>query len=361
MKTNFIYVFLVLLFTSCSSEGSEGTNSGSQLPGGNNGSGGNTSGWLIPISEVKDGGPGKDGIPSIDSPKFINPNEVTFLDDNDLVIGIEKNGIARAYPHVVLDWHEVVNDEFEGESITINYCPLTGTAFGWKSQSNGGKSTFGVSGLLYNANLILYDRNTDSNWSQLRLECVNGSLIGDTPDLVHVIETTWNTWKTLYPNTKVLSTETGFSRNYDQYPYGPYKTAHSYFLFQPSIINNALQNKVRVHAIIDKDKSKVFQFTNFTGGKTIKDEFNGINYLIVGNENLIFSYKLTGGQENLDFEYDFNSSQGVFFKDNEGNKWSVFGEALEGPRAGETLSPSRSVISYWFAIAVFYPNPEIYS
>ena len=348
------YSLVILLAIACS-----GNNENDTLPDNNTGT--STSGpWLIPISEVKDGGPGKDGIPSIDDPKFTTVSNAGFLTDDDLVIGIFYDGVAKAYAHSVLNWHEVVNDEIGGKFITINYCPLTGTAFGWESISNGEKSTFGVSGLLYNANLILYDRNTDSNWSQLKLECVNGELIEDKPSLLNVIETDWKTWKALYPNTKVLSTETGFSRNYGNSPYGDYATNHSRFIFTPSILNAALPNKERIYAIINEENSKVYQFSNFTNGKVIKDTFNGTNYLIIGNETLINGFELSSEHASLTFEYDLNGIDN-FIKDNEGNKWSVLGEAIQGPRTGEILSGAKSVMSYWFAIAAFYPNPEIYS
>ncbi len=347
-----------------SSDNNSGNNDDNSNNDGNTNNNNNTSSddWLIPISEVKDGGPGKDGIPSIDTPRFIDANDsgADFLSDEDLVIGIVKGDVVRAYPHLILDWHEIVNDNLNGNLITINYCPLTGTAFGWRSTSNGQGSKFGVSGLLYNTNLILYDRNTDSNWSQLKLKCVNGSLIGDEPLLENVIETDWGTWKELYPNTKVLSLETGFSRNYGNYPYSDYKTNHDFFIFSASPSNDALPNKERIHAIIDQDVSKVYQFSKFNGGKVIKDIFNGKNILVVGNENLIYSFELDATQTNLNFEYDFNNSA-TFFKDDEGNKWSIFGEAIEGPRLGEVLKVKKSVISFWFAIAAFYPNPEIYT
>lgn len=316
--------------------------------------------WNIPIDEVRDGGPGKDGIPSIDNPQFINVSDATFLSDEDLVVGILKDGEARAYPHIILDWHEVVNDEINNNFFTLNYCPLTGTAFAWESASNNERTTFGVSGLLYNANLILYDRSTDSNWSQLRLECVNGELINEEPKLYSVVETDWITWRTLYPDTKVLSLETGFSRNYGVSPYGDYATNNDRFIFRPDITNAALPNKERVYAIIDDNKSKVYQFSDFNDGKTIVDRFNNEDYLIVGNDDLIYGFKLEGDQTNLTFEMSLGDNPEVFFIDNENNKWSVFGEAIEGPRTGEFLTPVKSVISYWFAIAAFYPNPEVY-
>jgi hypothetical protein len=206
----------------------------------------------------------------------------------------------------------------------------------------------------------LYDRNTDSNWSQIRLECVNGELISQKPILFNVVETTWNIWKTLYPNTKVLSLQTGFSRQYGVYPYGDYAVNNERFIFSPSIFNNDLPNKERVYAIIDDNKSRAYQFSKFSTGKVIKDTFNSKTYLVAGNQSLIYAFELTGDYINLNFEYDFNSSEGVFFKDDEGNKWSVFGKAIDGPRAGETLKGAKSVVSYWFALAVFYLNPSIY-
>lgn len=362
MKKNVFYLFVCsLLLISCSSSDINNDTG----PSGNDGTSGNDGGtsfnqWLIPISQVKDGGPGKDGIPSIDNPNFTSVNNANFLSDNDLVVGVVMDNEAKAYPHIILDWHEVVNDEINGTPLTLNYCPLTGTAFGWESVTNGTKTTFGVSGLLFNANLILYDRSTNSNWSQLRLECVNGSLIRHKPTLINVVETNWKTWKMLYPNTQVLTRQTGFSRSYGTSPYGDYSTNNNRFIFRPEITNSALPNKDRVYAIIDGGKSKVYQFSNFNNGNIIRDSFNGTNYLIVGNRDIIYGFKLSSEHANLTFEYDFSGSE-AFFKDNEGNKWNIFGKAIEGQRTGETLLGAKSVMSYWFAIAAFYPNPEIYS
>lgn len=363
MKTKIFYLFMMaLVITSCSGGGSDDT-----LPDPDNNTGNpppiNTSpDWLIPRDEVKDGGPGKDGIPSLDSPKFVNASDsgASFLADEDLVVGVVIGDDIKAYPHAILDWHEIVNDVIGSDFITINYCPLTGTAFGWKSMADGVNTTFGVSGLLYNTNLILYDRKTGTNWSQLKLQAVNGSLIGDVPLLVNVVETTWKTWRTLYPNTKVLSLDTGFSRNYNNYPYGDYKTNQNFFIFTPSPLNSALPNKERLYAIMDENVAKVYQFQKFSGGKAIKELFNGKEYLVVGNENIINSFELTGNHSNLIFTYSFTNGE-QFFKDNEGNKWSVFGKAIEGPRTGEVLKTSKSVVSFWFAIAAFYPNPVIYN
>ena len=356
MKRIVLLIFGII--TACS------TSSNNEMPNDltNNSNNGTNQEWLIPINEIKDGGPGKDGIASIDVTKFDSAEFQTFVQNNELVVGVIYNGEARAYPHAILNWHEIVNDAFNNEVVTINYCPLTGTAFGWKGIANDETTTFGVSGLLYNTNLILYDRNTDSNWSQMRLQCVNGNLIGDSPEIINVVETNWLTWKSMYPFSEVLSRESGHYdlQHYDRYPYGNYMENNNLFLFNVNPLNSTLPHKERVFAIIHNDKSKAYQFSDFEEGNAIIDSFNGKNYLVVGNENIINAFDLSDNYSNLNFEYCFDYTE-TFFKDNEGNDWSIFGEAISGSRIGEKLSPTKSVVGFWFAIAAFYPNPDIYS
>jgi len=354
---NLFLIALLLIFLSCSSDENlvivgDGDVNDSVV----------TATWTVPIDEVFDGGPGKDGIPSIDNPIFLEAGEAEvegYMNDDDLVIGIVKENVAKAYPHRILDWHEIVNDDVFGEKITISYCPLTGTAFGWKSFVDNKFTEFGVSGLLYNTNLILYDRESGSYWSQLKLECINGKFIGSSPETVNIIETTWGVWKEMYPSTKILSDKQGFSRNYAEYPYGGYKEDDSFLYFPVSKSNSSIPNKNRVHAIIQGNSAKVFEFSSFGDGKTIKSEFLSDKILIVGNPKMINSYILGPQHANLIFEYDFSTPE-HYFKDNEGNKWNVLGVAVDGPRIGEELVSTNSLMSYWLAIPPFFSNIEIY-
>ena len=149
--------------------------------------------WSIPTDDVRDGGPGKDGIPSVDNPQFSTAGEASYLSDNDLVIGMVNGTQVKAYPHPILDWHEIVNDELDGIAVAMTYCPLTGSGIAWDCELDGERTTFGVSGLLFESNLIPYDRKTNSNWSQMRLDCVNGPLQGQKINTFPIIETTWGT------------------------------------------------------------------------------------------------------------------------------------------------------------------------
>lgn len=314
--------------------------------------------WSIPISEVLDGGPGKDGIPALINPNFSPVQNINYLRDTDLVLGIKNGGDIRAYPHAILDWHEIVNDNLGDISVAITYCPLTGTGIGWNRIIKGNETTFGVSGLLYNTNLIPYDRETDSNWSQILNESVNGELLGEKADLIKLFETDWRTWKNLFPNSQVLSINTGFSRTYGISPYGDYNTNNDRFLF-PVPKDGRLPSKQRVHAIVDGTDAKAYKFFDFENGNSIiRDIFKGKEYIIVGNPNFIVSFEMMGELAALDFEYVHNGSEALL-QDNEGTVWNVFGEAISGPRQGQSLGDSAAFMGMWFSIPAFYTT-ELY-
>jgi len=317
--------------------------------------------WLIKKSEIFDGGPGKEGIPSVDNPQFTNIGGSSYLLDNDLVIGIKVGGVLRAYPHPILDWHEIVNDEINGKKLAITYCPLTGSAIAWNRQGIVSNSTFGVSGLLYNSNLIPYDRGSGSNWSQMRLQCVNGSLIGREIETSKIIETTYKTWRETYPTSKLLSTNTGFGRQYGVYPYGGYKTSGD-LIFPVSNEDNRLHKKERVLGLIAGGQTMAFVINSFSADVSVKNvTFGGEEFVVIGSsgKNFAAAYKrkLDDGTT-----LEFTITQGglpLVMMDNEGTKWDIFGEAIEGPRAGESLKQAKAFIAYWFGWAAFYPNSLI--
>lgn len=318
--------------------------------------------WLIPINEVYDGGPGKDGIPALVNPFFINAAEATYLSDNQLVLGFKGENEVRAYPHSILDYHEIINDDIGNHSIAIVYCPLTGTGIGWDRTINGTKTTFGVSGLLYNTNLIPYDRLTNSNWSQMLLKCVNGELSGNTPSTYNLIETTWGSWKKMYPSTKVVSSNTGYSRNYNVYPYGSY-LSNSLLLFPVSNQDERLPMKERVLGIIISGEAKAYSIENFgTNSSLINDVFEGVELSIIGNKTdnfvLAFNRELSGTVLNFQIIQD---ELPAIMIDDEGTTWDVFGNAMSGPRAGQKLESITQFMGYWFSWGAFYPNIDVYA
>lgn len=318
---------------------------------------GPASDWLIPSDEVLDGGPGKDGIPSVDNPQFDNATDVTFLNDNDLVVGIIHDGIAKAYPHPILDWHEIVNDNLSGISYALTYCPLTGTGIAWNRNVNGTITTFGVSGKLYNTNLMPYDRATDSYWSQIRLDCVNGENIGTATNTFPVIETTWATWKAAYPNSSVMNLETGFSRNYSNYPYGDYRTNHNNLIFPVSPIDDRLPAKERALLVISNNTQKVYSIELFGDGRVIEDNIDGIDIVVIGSKTDNYIVALEKVElSNLTFTAD---QLPVVATDQNGNKVTLDGSIMEGPLQNTQVKTMNSFIGYYFSLAAFYAV-EIY-
>ena len=353
-----IGIGVILLFMGCDTTEKVGLSS----------PGGSSNNWLIPKNLVLDGGPGKDGIPALDQPELIEASQATYLDDSDLVIGYVNGTTARAYPHKILDWHEIINDKVNDHLVAITYCPLTGTAIGWEREYGGRTTTFGVSGLLYNTNLMPYDRATNSTWSQIRLQSVNGSLIGTDAITFPVVETTWGTWKSFYPNTQVVSTNTGHSRNYSRYPYGDYRTSSS-LLFNVTKNDTRLPAKERVLGIIADGQVKVYQFKNFAANPIITDVFLGNNYTIVGTEAenfiVVFEEKVINNEvlifePTADFKNNSKFGDAEILVDQFGNTWDIFGLAVKGPNQGERLVPAKSFIGYWFSWAPFYSSPRIF-
>ena len=321
----------------------------------------NSEGWSIDRSNVYDGGPGKDGIPAISNPKFSPASAIEYLDFDDLVVGIKIGDEIKAYPHPVLDWHEIVNDEVNGEKIALTYCPLTGSALGWGRVINGNTTTFGVSGLLYNNNLIPYDRGTNSNWSQMEIECVNGPLRGESPQLYSVVETTWKNWKEAYPDSKVLTTSTGYKKPYGNYPYGDYRSSEK-LLFPLTHQDDRLHRKARVLGVNINGVKKAYPIGEFPGTVAVReDNLNGIDIIIVGSSSRKFAVAFEAhlnGNSDIEFKSEREDWE-IILKDDLGNKYNIFGEVVSGPNKGESLNRVRSYIAYWFAWAAFNPDTQL--
>ncbi|RLD20921.1 MAG: hypothetical protein DRI69_05270 [Bacteroidetes bacterium] len=324
--------------------------------------------WSIPLNEVRDGGPGKDGIPALENPEMITANQATYIDDDDLVIGYIHGDEVRAYPHKILDWHEIINDEINGLKVAITYCPLTGTAIGWNRTYDGKSTTFGVSGLLYNSNLMPYDRTTNSTWTQQGLLSVNGPLRGTEVRTFQVLETKWSTWQAMYPQTTVVSLNTGHSRNYQQYPYGSYRETDG-LIFSVSTLDDRLPQKERVHGVIVNGNVKVYRVKSFTSKSIITENIHGEDIVVVGSTNLNFvvSFKqkeLNGEVLELGVvnkgDIGINDGPSIVLKDQFNNEWDLFGRAISGPDQGAQMEPTNSFIGFWFSWAPFYANPEIY-
>ncbi len=237
---------------------------------------------LIDESEILSGGPGKDGIPSIDNPQFVSLAEANFLNDDDIGLGLVVDGDVRFYPYQILVWHEIVNDIIAGVPVAVTYCPLCRTGVVYNRRVDGEVLEFGVSGKLWQSNLLMYDRNSNTDaeslWSQVLGTAVVGPRSGQKLKIVRSDTVRFGDWKKEYPNTKILSKETGVLRAYGTDPYGSYYESED-VSFGANFSDGRLHPKEFVLGIEVKGEFKAYPLGELNVGVTV-DSFAGSEILI---------------------------------------------------------------------------------
>lgn len=278
------------------------------------------SGASIPADEIHHGGPPRDGIPSIDSPRFVGAAAAVFMKPDDRVLGFHHDGIARAYPISILNWHEVVNDRFGDQPVAVTFCPLCGTGMVFSARVNGRDLMLGVSGLLYNSDVLLYDRETESLWSQIMAEAISGPMQGSKLEFLPTAHTTWGDWFARYPDTEVLSPDTGFHRDYSRDPYADYVQSDA-LMFPVRFLDARLHPKEQVIGLNIGGERKAYPFSRLDAvpGGTLVDRVGG---------------------EEVRVEFDTASRTG----------------RVLGPD-GEEIA---SLIAFWFAWVAFHPETEVF-
>lgn len=326
----------------------------------------NDSEWLIPSTDIYVGA-SRDQIQSIDDPVFTSMEEIDFMRDDDLIIALKINGKVRGYPHKVLNYHEIVNDNLGGKAIALTFCPLTGSAITWERVVNRvDTTTFGVSGKIFKNNLIAYDRETDSEWSQMLVQSVHGPLREARPPQVfhsNSVEMNWKTWKQAFPEAKVLSGTPIMSHAYTLYPYGEdYPTNNSNIVFPIGNEDDRLERKTLSHGINYHSNPVVFPVDDFsTQTSVLNYSYEGGDVVVAGNavNRIAVSFSRVFNGEVQQFRLTDQPLPAIM-EDSLGNVWDVFGEAISGPDEGKHLREVSSYNAYWFAWADFYPEVSIY-
>ncbi|MEM6580289.1 MAG: DUF3179 domain-containing protein [Pseudomonadota bacterium] len=275
---------------------------------------------LIAPNEIDHGGSGRDGIPSLDFPVFLSGDARRGeLLPGDRVMGVFFNGIAKAYPINILEHHEIVNDTFALTPLTITYCPWCGSGMVFKAEAGAQVHQFGVSGLIYNSDMLLYDRETLSLWSQIMKKAVTGPLKGTNLIQVPAQYTNWQAWQEQYPDTLLLSTDTGYDRNYDSSLYAEYRRL-------PNVRYATLHSDWRIPA-----KTWVIG---------IESEGNALALPFSELDKLDGPMSVTVGELPLEVQWDKSGSAARAF-DEQGNEFPV-------------------TAAYWFAWVAFYPETALF-
>lgn len=322
----------------------------------------------------------KDATPALTDPLFVSATsaDAAYLSDDDTVIGIHLNGIARAYPHKIAWYHEIINDTVGGQPIAVTYSPLTGSGlvFGAWGESTSDRLLFGVSGQVFNNNLIMYDRNDEQiRYPQMTHMAISGFRTGWILNTLPFIETTWGYWKRLYPDTFVISATTPGAfeiSRYNVYPYGTYRdpgTGPRFPLFPP-LDDNAngrlYPPKTPTLGVRFIEQAKAYPLPALGEEAVINDVVGGENILVVwfAGERMAAVYSRDHGGRTLTFEKAPTSSAIYPFllRDREtGTVWDLKGRAISGELRNSVLLHIPAHSAYWFAWVTFWQNTEVYT
>lgn len=289
------------------------------------------------------------------------------LTPDDRVVGVERDGEARAYPLRILNWHEVANDNFGGP-LLVTFCPLCGSGVTANRLVDGKETRFGVSGLLWNSDLVMYDEQTESLWSQIAATAVRGPKTGELLDLVPSTITTWDAWQESHPETTVLRPppESGTVasgdgvRDYSVNPYATYDGTSQVGVGNNDFSDDRLHPKARVLGIAADGEAVAYPLEAIQRrGGIVNDAVGGVPVVVaVGPaEETLHGYVRRVDGKTVTFD---SNVAGEITAD--GSTWSVTsGEALDGPEKGTKLEPATDTGQlFWFAWAEFNPETTVF-
>lgn len=308
----------------------------------------------IDFKDILSGGPPKDGIPAIETPRFTEIREADkWIGDREAILYWAEGN--KAYPLSILMWHEIVNDE-----IIITYCPLCNTGIGFERSIGSRDLDFGTTGRLRYSNLLMYDRQTETWWQQATGEAVVGELLGEKLQTVPLMKLSWEQIKENFPEARILSRDTGYSRSYGVNPYRGYDSpGNTPFLYRgPSNDRDEMDLIDRVLTIPGESQSLVIPYRSARSERVIHEKLDGRPIVLFYTEEVasalddqnIESGREVGSINVFSTDRTFVHHKANLFKDVETDSiWNSFGLAVEGPSKGTQLELITSVDHFWFS------------
>ena len=307
--------------------------------------------YQIRVEEITWGGVVKDGIPALTNPKLLTREEATYMGPDNLVFGVNINGDARAYPMRILDWHEMFNDVVGGVPVSLAYCTLCGSGILYETTLDGFPHPlmFGSSGFLYRSNKLMYDTYTHSLWNQFTGEPVSGALAesGIKLKVRPVVITTWEKWQAENPDTKVISVETGFRRDYGNGVAYKHYWESDELMFPAAVDTSVHKAKDYVFSLRDGNIKKAWPIKFFAGGKVINDSAGDLNLVLIGDEasRTVRAYRSDG--------ITFSGTGIEPAVEGNGQSWQITEDALIA-EDGTKLPRLSGHIGFWFAWHNYY-------
>lgn len=304
-----------------------------------------------------------DRIPPLDDPAYVPAEDAGFLADDDLVLGYEAtDGSAWAYPIRIMNFHEIVNDDLGGIPVLVSYCPLCRSGVVYDRRAGDRTLSFGNTSALYESDLVMYDRETNSYWWQVAGRAIVGTLSGTELEPLPSVTTTWADWRGQHPETAVLSLETGFDRPYERDPFRSYQAVVNDgsvpFPVDEDVLGDArLEPGTEVLGVVVGEDATAYPLAAI-GDAAVNDEVGGrpVVVLVDGDVPTGATFDRRVGDRTLTF-----TRHGDRFVDGEtGTAWDRAGRAVDGPLAGEQLEAVPSRFSFWFAFLASFPDADVH-
>jgi hypothetical protein len=328
----------------------------------------------VPYSEILSGGPPKDGIPALNDLQFVTVSEAdAWLKPVEPVILVQVGEEAKAYPIQILIWHEIVNDTVGNEPLIVTFCPLCNTAIAFKRSVNDKMLDFGTTGRLRYSNLIMYDHQTESWWQQATGDAIAGEYTGTQLEFYPASMISWEDFKKLHPDGRVLSRNTGFSRDYGKNPYFGYDNINQVpFLFNGTTPNQ-LPPMARVLTIDLKNEAVAYTYEILREMKVINDKVSGEAVVVLWAEGTASALDTSDISEGRDVgaavaysrlldnqELTFEFTDGKILDTQTASEWNILGHAIAGKLKEKQLTTIVSINHFWFSWAAFKPKTRIY-
>ncbi|MEO8463322.1 MAG: DUF3179 domain-containing protein [Chloroflexota bacterium] len=343
-----------------------------------------TSGWAtdfgkasVDLGDFLGGGPGKDGILSIDRPLFESIDAArSWLSDRSPVISLTIRGEARAYPLGILIWHEIVNDAVGGTPVVVTFCPLCNTGLAFERTVDGVIHDFGTTGNLRYSDLVMYDRQTESWWQQATGTAIVGELTGTQLRFLPAQIIGLGDFAAAHPDGRVLSRNTGQQRDYGRNPYAGYDSVDDPFLFD-GVLDGRLSPMERVVTIGVGAAAIGFPFSELRKVGVATATLDGepvVAFWTPGTASALDQSRIDDGRDigasgvfrplangrALTFARASGVESAAIVDQETGSTWSVTGLATAGPLAGIQLEPVAHGDHFWFAWAAFEPDTTIW-
>lgn len=328
----------------------------------------------VHLDEIFSGGPPKDGIPSVDKPRFVSPIDAArWLDPREPVIVFQHRGDARAYPLQILIFHEIVNDVVGSLPVAVTFCPLCNASIVFDRKLSGTVLDFGTTGKLRKSDLVMYDRKTESWWQQFTGEGIVGHHSGAKLVQLPSAIVSFGDFRVAYPLGRVLSRETGYVRQYGRNPYRGYDRIDDQPFLLKDPVDPRLPAMERVLGISKDGATRIYPISVLDTHAVINDQIGKEPVVVLSREGLLSPLDAESIRDSREIRaavaYSrlvkgriavFEKRAGNIIDRETGSRWNIFGHAISGPLQGSRLAPVDSGVHFAFAWLAFYPESEIF-